>query len=217
MQRSRSGMVWALAAVVAVFAILTGCTGTMPETKEQTMTIKGHEGDASAREQEISPAERAANSAAEFVRVREIGKAIENYQKAINLDPGYVEAYYGLGRLYLIETQEFDKSLEMYKKGTELAPDDPYSHTSLAYAHFVTGEYQQSVEEYVLAVQLDFDNEDAYLNLGYAYEKMEMDLAAINAYRRAHELSPTDSRAVQSLAQLYYRAELYDQAIVAYE
>ena len=196
-------------------ALLAGCVGTMPVEEEKTLTIRGSEGSEPAVE--LTPAEKAAQNAAEFYRVREIGKAIENYQNAIALDPEYVEAYMGLGRIHLVETQEFDKSLEMYTTARDLAPDDPYTRTSLAYAHSVMGNYQESVNEYIAAIKLKNDDADMFLNLGYAYEKMQMDLAALNAYRRACELSPNDPRATQQLAHLCYRADLYDQAIAAYE
>ncbi len=195
---------------------LSGCLTPMPEDEGQgLMTIQGS-GDAEPAVV-LTPAEKAAQNAAEFYRVREIGKAIENYEKAIGLDPEYVESYLGLGRIYLVETQEFDKSLEMYGMAKDLAPDDPYSRTSLAYAHSVMGNYQESVNEYVEAVQLEDEDPDIFLNLGYAYEKMQMDLAALNAYRRAQELAPSDARAAQQLAHIYYRAGLFDQAIAAYE
>ncbi len=211
-----SPLVWVSLLIAAAVGALSGCVGSMPEEEGQTlMTIRGS-GEA-APAVVLTPAEKAAQNAAEFYRVREIGKAIENYEKAINLDPEYVEPYLGLGRIYLVETQEFDKSLEMYEAARDLARDDPYTRTSLAYAHSVMGNYQESVNEYVAAVQLKSDDADIFLNLGYAYEKMTMDLAALNAYRRAFELAPADPRSAQQLAHLYYRCGLYDQSIAAYE
>jgi len=156
-------------------------------------------------------------NATEFYRVRELGKAIENFERAMELDPTYVDPLYGLGRIYLVDTQEFDKALAMYERAKDLAPGDAFSHSSLAYAYFVMGRYQDCVDEYIAAVQINGKDGDAFLNLGYAYEKMEMDLAAIEAYRRAQELMPDDTRASQSLAHIYYRAGLYDQAIKSYE
>lgn len=76
--------------IAAAVAALSGCVGSMPEEEGQTlMTIRGSEEAAPAVV--LTPAEKAAQNASEFYRVREIGKAIENYEKAINLDPEYVE------------------------------------------------------------------------------------------------------------------------------
>ena len=216
--RLNAPLAWVSLLTAIAVAVLSGCVGSMPEEKGQTMmTIQGSGGGEDVPVVELTPAERAAQNAAEFYRVREIGKAIENYERAIALDPEYVESYLGLGRIYLVETQEFDKSLEMYEAAREIAPDDPYTRTSLAYAHSVMGNYQESVNEYVAAVQLESDDADIFLNLGYAYEKMSMDLAALNAYRRAFELGPADPRSAQQLAHIYYRSGLYDQSIAAYE
>lgn len=215
--RCNSPLVCVSLLLLVAVALLSGCVGAMPEDEGQgLMTIRGAEGEA-APAVTLSPAEKAAQNAAEFYRVREIGKAIENYERSISLDPDYVESYLGLGRIYLVETQEFDKSLAMYEAARNLSPGDPYTRTSLAYAHSVMGNYQESVNEYVAAVKLKNEDPDIFLNLGYAYEKMSMDLAALNAYRRAYELAPNDPRAAQQLAHIYYRAGLYDQAITAYE
>jgi tetratricopeptide (TPR) repeat protein len=218
MKRSNSPLVYVSLLLAVAVAALSGCVGMtpMPEEEGGLMTIRGSDGE-EAPAVELTPAEQAAQNAAEFYRVREIGKAIENYERAIALDPEYVEPYMGLGRIYLTETQEFDKSLEMYETARNIAPDDPYTRTSLAYAHSVMGNYQESVNEYIEAVKLKEDDADIFLNLGYAYEKMGMDLAALNAYRRADELSPEDPRAAQQLAYIYYRMGLYDQSIASYE
>jgi tetratricopeptide (TPR) repeat protein len=214
MSTFRSHMVLLVFLAAAVVALLSGCMSAPPQEEPTKMTIKGSEERETVT---LTPAEKAAQMAAEFYRVREIEKAIENYQNAIKLDPEYVQAYEGLGRIYLVETQEFDKALAMYEKARDLAPDDPYTRTSLAYAQSVMGNYQEAVNEYIAAVGLDPTDADAFLNLGYSYEKMGMDLGALNAYRRAYELTPDDARAGQQLASLYYRAGLFDQAIAAYE
>lgn len=209
-------VLWLPLLLVCGLTVLPGCFSGMPtEEGSNLMQIKGS-GEAEPMV-ELTPAEKAARNADEFYRVREIGKAIENYERAIELDPRLVEAYLGLGRIFLVETQEFDKSLEMYDAAKDLAPDDPYTRTSLAYAYSVMGNYQESVNEYVEAVKLESGDPDIFLNLGYAYEKMNMDLAALNAYRRSYELAPNDARAAQQLAHIYYRAGLYDQAIASYE
>jgi tetratricopeptide (TPR) repeat protein len=215
MSRFRSPFAWLALAAVASLLTLPGCFSAMPEEEQSMMTIKGSE--EQAESVELSPAERAAQMAAEFYRVREIEKAITNYESAISLDPQYVDAYLGLGWLFLRETEEYDRALDMFEQARDLAPENPYARTSVAYAYSVIQDYQSAVNEYIEAVRLDPSDPDTYLNLGYTYEKMGMDLAALNAYRRAYELKPDDPRSAQQLANLYYRSGLYDQAIASYE
>jgi tetratricopeptide (TPR) repeat protein len=203
----------AMLALISVTA-LSGCFSALPEEEASTLTIKGSDQEEAV---ELTPAEKAAQIAAEFYRVREIEKAIENYENAISLDPEYVDAYLGLGWIYLRETEEYDKALEMFLPARDIAPDDPYARTSLAYAYSVVQDYQSAVNEYIEAIALAPEDPDTFLNLGYTYEKTGMDLAALNAYRRAYELDPNDPRSAQQLANIYYRAGLYDQAIAAYE
>jgi len=216
--RRGTALVCVLVAVVAA----AGCVSTMPADEGQTTagvtTIKGGIGTTGAPQAvQLTDAQKASASASEFYRVREIGKAIEQYERAMSLDPKLVEAYHGLAHIYLVETQEFDKALALYEQARAIDPKDVYSKTALAYAYSVVGRYQESVNEYVDAAKLASENADVFLNLGYVYEKMQMDLAALNSYRRALELTPDDPRPAQALAQICYRAELYDQAISSFE
>jgi tetratricopeptide (TPR) repeat protein len=217
-----SGRAAALAGALAVLVAVAGCVSTMPaddgETTTAVTTIKGGIGTSgSPQAVQLTDAQKASASASEFYRVREIGKAIEQYERAMSLDPKLVEAYHGLAHIYLVETQEFDKALALYEQARTNDPKGVYSRTALAYAYSVVGRYQDSVNEYVEAARMAPDDADVFLNLGYVYEKMQMDLAALNSYRRAVELSPDDPRPAQALAQICYRAELYDQAIAGFE
>jgi tetratricopeptide (TPR) repeat protein len=63
------------------------------------------------------------------------GEAFAPLVKATSLDPGYAEAYYGIGYAYLRGT-DFEKSLPFFKSATRLQPDyaDAYYSMGQAYA-----------------------------------------------------------------------------------
>jgi superkiller protein 3 len=89
-------------------------------------------------------------------------KAIEYYNKAIELNPDYAVAYYNLGNVYN-NKGDYGKAIEYYNK---------------------------AIEYYNKAIELNPDSVDAYNNLGIAYNIKSDDDKAIEYYNKAIELNP---------------------------
>jgi len=53
--------------------------------------------------------------------------AEHQFQRVIELDPDFVNAYSGLAGLYLTDLSQFDKALAYYQKASQLDPGNPYN------------------------------------------------------------------------------------------
>jgi len=53
--------------------------------------------------------------------------AEHQYQRVIELDPDFVNAYSGLAGLYLTDLSQFDRALAYYQKASQLDPGNPYN------------------------------------------------------------------------------------------
>ncbi len=71
-------------------------------------------------------------------------KAIEDYSKAIELNPNNANEYFYRGVAYL-RTKKFDEAIEDYKKAIELNPDDNYSYSNLAEVFILNNDYENSL------------------------------------------------------------------------
>ena len=69
--------------------------------------------------------------AVDHVADDELDQAVEVYQAALALDPGFVDAWHGLAMAYN-ELRQYPQAIEAGKKLCELAPDDILAHTSLS-------------------------------------------------------------------------------------
>lgn len=58
--------------------------------------------------------------ALEYVKMKELNKAIEIIERLLNRDENYLGAYYQLGKLYE-ETAQTDKAIATYTKGIMIA------------------------------------------------------------------------------------------------
>lgn len=58
-------------------------------------------------------------------------RAVEEYRKSLDADPGFTEAMHGLARA-LQDLERYDQAIEVARRIAELDPDDILAHTSLS-------------------------------------------------------------------------------------
>lgn len=143
-------------------------------------------------------------------------KAIEEYEKALNLDPMNPEIYSRLGYA-LLEQKDFARAIQTYKRYVQLRPKDCNSHSSLAFAYMRQGLTDQAIRSYEDALRFCQDDANAFVQLGKAYQSGDYAIEAIECFRRAIEINPDDIQAYDLLAKLCNDRKLYPEAIAAYK
>jgi len=143
-------------------------------------------------------------------------KAIEQYEKALEIDEENPEVYQRLGYA-LIEAEDYERAVKTYRRWVELTPKDCHSHASLGFAYLRQNLTDQAMGEYEKALELCPDDPNAFVNMGKAYREAGYLLEATEVFRRAIELNPDDIGAWESLAALCWDLELYPEATSAYE
>ncbi|MEP6770066.1 MAG: protein kinase [Acidobacteriota bacterium] len=130
-------------------------------------------------------------------RKEENEKAIENFQKALKLDPGFAQAYAGLGDCYAQRARRFgfteswlDASLEASRKAIAIAPELPEGHKALGLAYLVKGANRESLEASRRAVDLSPNHSPAVNNLATVLFALGRLDEALLSSRRAVALDP---------------------------
>ena len=95
-------------------------------------------------------------------------EAIHYYQKALALDPNYLNAYSGLGGDYF-EKRQFDLEVANYLKAAELNPKDADSFYWLGTAYEDTGNFDQAVAAYETTLKIEPDHMMALHDLAILY------------------------------------------------
>ena len=91
------------------------------------------------------------NSGVSFYNQREFSKAIQAYQKVIELDPTYVEAYNNLGIIYQM-MGDVDRAFEAYQKSTEINPRYEKGYNNLGILLLLKGRYEEALEAFQKAL-----------------------------------------------------------------
>jgi tetratricopeptide (TPR) repeat protein len=115
-------------------------------------------------------------------------RAIESYQRALELDPGVADAHVNLGRqLHL--AGERGRAEPHYREAVRLDPDDPTPHFNLGVLLEELGRREEAVHAYRQAILRDPDFADAHCNLGLLLESLGRRQEAVRHLMAARKLN----------------------------
>ena len=99
-----------------------------------------------------------------------IAKAIDDYGRALALDPHYGNARYNRGSLYL-ETRQFDLAISDFDGVIALAPDRADAYNNRGLAALESGQLDASIADFSVAIELDPSVAYPYNNRGVAWRR----------------------------------------------
>ena len=99
-------------------------------------------------------------------------EALEEFNKALELDPNNGEVHNALGYLYA-DMRNFEKSIEHFKKYVYLNPGDANPLDSLAEAYFLMGRLDEAIAKYKEVLEVKPDFSEVSLKIGYIYALKE--------------------------------------------
>jgi tetratricopeptide (TPR) repeat protein len=129
-------------------------------------------------------------------------KAIECYQKAIDIEPRFGFPYNNIGNIYL-EMGELEKAVPYYKKSLELDPNHAFTYNNLGNLYMRLNKFAEAVPLYKKAVEMMPNNGYMYNNLGRACLNAGMPDEALAYFKKALDIDPNIAYAYTNLAELY--------------
>ena len=135
------------------------------------------------------------------------------YQRAIELNPGYASAHHWYG-WYLSLIGRLDEAITQIKKANELDPLSLEINSDLGLSFFFAGEYEQALEQFQRALEEEPDSIWTRFFLGWSFGQMGQLEKAIAEYKKARRLdeSPLIIAALGHASALLGR---YDEAQAA--
>jgi tetratricopeptide (TPR) repeat protein len=117
-------------------------------------------------------------------------EAIAVLSKALSVKPDHAEAYYNLGRVYLLFTDRTDKAIEMLRWAIGLNPDYTDAYINLAAAYNKDRRFADTTALLENALISFKDRPEAHFNLGVAYVYLRNTEGAARELGTLRDLDP---------------------------
>ncbi|MFH2070939.1 MAG: tetratricopeptide repeat protein [Elusimicrobiota bacterium] len=99
-----------------------------------------------------------------YAKEKNFNKAIGNYMKSIDLNPGLPGPYNNLGNIYFLMNNR-KEAIKFYRRSVEINPGQVDAYTNLGIAHYYEGQLSEAAAAFNRVIQLDPGNEKAIVML----------------------------------------------------
>jgi TolB-like protein/Flp pilus assembly protein TadD len=152
-------------------------------------------------------------------RRRAMEFAVQMFENAIGLDPGYALAHCGVAdcssflfQYYHASQENLDRALAASKRALDLAPHLAEAHASRGLAVSLTGQFELAEREFQEAMRLDPKSFEAAYFYGRACTAVGNNEQAAKWFERAVTVRPDDFAAHQLLANCFLALDRIDDA-----
>jgi tetratricopeptide (TPR) repeat protein len=129
-------------------------------------------------------------------------EAAEHYRLALEIDPGFADSIFNLGRLFLHQ-RKLDDAAGCFLKFLEIKPDFAAAHYELANTLSAQKKYDDAIRHYKKALKVEPENSDFHCQLGLTMELRGKISSSLDHYRQALKLNPNNLEAMNNLAWIY--------------
>ena len=155
-----------------------------------------------------SVAEDTLKKGLEYGRQGDSDKAIEEFSKAITLNPTSAEAYYDRAFVYY-KNGNLKESVSDFDKAIELNPSFTDAYYNRALALYKRGSFDAAIADYNKVLEINPKATDALYGRGLAYFKKNDVKQALNDYNKVIEMRPDFPLAYSARAIAYFSKKDY--------
>lgn len=134
-------------------------------------------------------------------RLGQLDTAIMNFERIIEINPNYTDAYLNLG-IVLKNQGNLDAAIATYKQALDINPDIAEIRCKLGDIFAEQGNLNAAIDSYKQAITIKPDYVEAYYNLGNSLWKNGDIETAIDIHKKAIKISPEIVVTYFSLAQI---------------
>lgn len=153
---------------------------------------------------------------------RSVEYAIQLFEKAIELDPRYAQAYAACSSAYGQMYQYFSRQDHYRNKAQEFSfkalmydSNLPDAYAAMGLSYFIWGKFDEAAAAGAKAIELDPDNYIAYWTLGRIHFSTGRYVEALELFQRVIAIKPQFYNAHADIAQTYRALGRGDEALAA--
>lgn len=142
----------------------------------------------------------------------DLNQALEEYNKAIQLDPKSSTYYQVRASFYESRLKDYDKALADYTTAIKLNPKDVEIYKSRSKLYESQEKYSEAINDYKTILKFAPEESDTcYEKIGDMYKKLKDYPHAIEYYNKAIKLEPEQTFADHRVSAYLSRAWLYEE------
>jgi tetratricopeptide (TPR) repeat protein len=144
-----------------------------------------------------------------------LDEGIQEFRRAVEVDPAFVEAYTNLGN-FLAQRGSRDEAIAHLRRALQIDPTFANAHNTLGNILADRGELDEAIGHFHTALKTNPRSAMTHYNLGRALSKRGDADDAIAQYRQALEIEPRDVDARNNLGLLFLSQGSIDPAIAQF-
>jgi tetratricopeptide (TPR) repeat protein/TolB-like protein len=141
-------------------------------------------------------------------------KAINEFNRALEIEPTMEGAYLNLGIAYQ-RLKQPDKAEETYRRAIDLKPQYWGAYSALGIFYYSNAQYELALQMFQQAVNLAPDSYRTYSNLGAVYHALGRTSEATRAFEKSMSIRPNYA-AASNLGTLFLFDGAYPKAVEAF-
>ncbi|WP_392481179.1 tetratricopeptide repeat protein [Nostoc sp. C110] len=139
-------------------------------------------------------------------------EALEDFDRAIELDPKYDWAIASRGQTYR-SMKRYVEALKDFDRAIELDPKLDWAIASRGLTHSLMGSHAKALQDLDRAIEINPKLDWAIANRGEIYQLIKRDEEALQDFDRAIELNPKFSWAIANRGETYLMLKRYNEAL----
>ncbi|MHB8481119.1 MAG: tetratricopeptide repeat protein [Nitrospiria bacterium] len=131
-----------------------------------------------------------------FDKMNQFEAMEKEMQKAIELEPNYVNALNYLGYSYAEKNMKLKEARELITRALKIRPDDGFIIDSLAWVYYRQGDLDKAVTELKRAITFVPDDSTIHEHLGEIYLKKNLKKEAKEEFLQSIEMNPSNQKLI---------------------
>ncbi|MFY0610844.1 MAG: tetratricopeptide repeat protein [Hyphomicrobiaceae bacterium] len=136
-----------------------------------------------------------------FVILRQVDRAINDFDKAIQLDPNFEMPYFNRGYAHVFEMR-FDRAEVDFESAMKVKPNWEAPYIGRAVVHFMRGSSDAAIADLTSAISINPSSAEAYVNRGVVYRTKGRIAEAISDFKMTLKIDPFHEGAQRQMREL---------------
>ena len=137
--------------------------------------------------------------------------ALEQWQKAIKINPNYIEAYNGCGNAYK-NLKKFEEAVQSFKKAIQIEPRYFEAQINLGSVLIKLERFEDAIKNFDKVIDVDNMAAQAFQGKAYSLMKLKKYEEAIYNFNKSIKINPNDANVFYNLGATYENLKKWQEA-----